>query len=123
GERVGGGLSHRPPRWSTRPKAIVPDGGHGTIDIANSRSPPDDFVGLLKSVGRFAGDPMRATLAATVLLLASPAIAAQPTAGTLEASFRDTVRPFLRSYCFECHDQQKHKGDLDLSAYATVEAV
>src|SRR5262245_15140840 len=66
---------------------------------------------------------MRATLAATILLLASPAFAAQPTAGRLESGFRDTVRPFLQSYCLECHNKQKHKGDLDLSAYATLDAI
>lgn len=66
---------------------------------------------------------MRATLAATVLVLASTASAAEPTAVQLEGRFRDTVRPFIQSYCFECHDKQKHKGDLDLSAYATLDAV
>src|SRR5262245_57577102 len=66
---------------------------------------------------------MRATVAATVLLLASRAVAAEPTAAQLESRFRDTVRPFLQSYCFECHDKQKHKGDLDLSAYTTLDAV
>jgi hypothetical protein len=69
------------------------------------------------------GDVMRATIAAAVLLGASQAIAAEPSAGHLESQFRDTVRPFLRTYCFECHDKQKHKGDLDLSAYTTVDAI
>ena len=69
---------------------------------------------------------MRATLAAIVLLLASQvssAIAAEPTAAQLESRFRDTVRPFLQAHCFECHDKEKHKGDLDLSAYATLDTV
>lgn len=69
---------------------------------------------------------MRATFAATVLVLAplaAPAVAADPTAAELDGRFRDAVRPFLQSYCFECHDQAKHKGDLDLTAFATLDAV
>src|SRR4029077_8882056 len=68
-------------------------------------------------------DAMRATLAATILVLASQAFAAEPTADVLAGQFRDGVRPFLQSYCFDCHDKQKHKGDLDLSAYTTLDAV
>src|SRR5262245_17318573 len=66
---------------------------------------------------------MRATVTATVLLLASRAISAEPTTADLEGRFRDSVRPFLQNYCFECHDNQRHKGDLNLSAYATLDAV
>ena len=46
-----------------------------------------------------------------------------PTTASLQATYRDTVQPFLRTYCLECHDKQGHKGDLDLSAYPTLEAV
>jgi Protein of unknown function (DUF1592)/Protein of unknown function (DUF1588)/Protein of unknown function (DUF1587)/Protein of unknown function (DUF1595)/Protein of unknown function (DUF1585)/Planctomycete cytochrome C len=66
---------------------------------------------------------MRVTFAATVLLLASQAAAAEPTGALLEDRFRDAIRPFLQSFCFECHDKQKHKGDLDLSAYSTLDSV
>jgi hypothetical protein len=66
---------------------------------------------------------MRATLAATVLLLTSRTIAAEPTADQLDGRFRTTVRPFLQTYCFECHDKQMHKGEFDLSAYTTLDAV
>ena len=47
----------------------------------------------------------------------------RPTAGPARARFRDTVRPFLQTYCLECHGKEKPKGDLDLSAYPTLEAV
>ena len=49
--------------------------------------------------------------------------APDPATAAMEATFRDTVHPFLRTYCLECHDKQGHKGDLDLSAYPTLESV
>ncbi len=55
-----------------------------------------------------------------------PSSAAQgrPTATVpLEHGFRDTVRPFLDTYCLGCHGKEKPKGDLDLSVYTTFEAV
>src|SRR5262249_30057584 len=42
---------------------------------------------------------------------------------SLEARFHETVGPFLTTYCYECHGKSSPKGDLDLSAYATVRAV
>ena len=33
----------------------------------------------------------------------------------LEHRFRDTVRPFVETYCLGCHGKEKPKGDLDLS--------
>ena len=41
----------------------------------------------------------------------------------LQRGFAETVHPFLETYCFACHGQEKKKGKLDLSAYSTVEAV
>ena len=41
----------------------------------------------------------------------------------LERRFHESVRPFLGSYCLECHGKEKPKGDLDLSAYPTLESV
>src|SRR3954454_20403487 len=46
-----------------------------------------------------------------------------PAAAALEDRFRDTVQPFLGTYCLECHGKEKPKGDLDLSAYPSVDAV
>jgi hypothetical protein len=72
---------------------------------------------------------MRAPIAATVLCLAfvslrtDAATAPESAAAALEASFRENVAPFLRTYCLECHAQPKPKGDLDLSVYPTSEAV
>ncbi len=65
---------------------------------------------------------MRVTPTALLLLLpalAAPANAAAP----LDRGFRDTVQPFLRTYCAECHGPEKPKGDLDLSAYTSADAV
>ena len=55
-----------------------------------------------------ASDPVRSPETATV---------------TLEHRFRDTVRPFLETYCLGCHGKEKPKGDLDLSVYTTADAV
>ena len=53
----------------------------------------------------------------------APAPVTAPATAALQAIYRDTVQPFLRTYCLECHDKPKPKGDLDLSAYPTLEAV
>jgi hypothetical protein len=34
-----------------------------------------------------------------------------------------TVRPFLETYCVECHAGEKPKGELDLAPYRTVESI
>ena len=64
-------------------------------------------------------------LGAIVLLLAWPcrAPAADRTERELHRSFAEKVHPFLETYCFGCHGQEKQKGKLDLSSYSTVEAV
>jgi hypothetical protein len=41
----------------------------------------------------------------------------------LDLGFRDTVRPFLDTYCLGCHGQEKPKGDMNLSVYRTSDAV
>ncbi len=41
----------------------------------------------------------------------------------LEQKFRGAVVPFLDTYCLRCHSTNKPKGDLDLSAYKTVNSV
>jgi hypothetical protein len=55
--------------------------------------------------------------------VAGPGAAPDPATGLLERRFRDTVRPFIGTYCLECHGKEKPKGDLDLSAYQAVETV
>src|SRR5262245_44899469 len=69
---------------------------------------------------------MRATIPAAVLLLIPvvfPVAASDPAPAALDRPFRDAVRPFLQTYCLDCHGPPKPKGDLDLSAYPSVEAV
>ncbi len=41
----------------------------------------------------------------------------------LDQTFRETVRPFIEDFCITCHDKDRKKGDLDLSAYDDSEAV
>ncbi len=71
-------------------------------------------------------------LMTTGLLLAAlgPRMAAdEPTrdhqdeADAVELRFRETVRPFLQTYCLGCHAGEKPKSDLDLSVFTTAQAV
>ncbi len=41
----------------------------------------------------------------------------------LQARFRESVQPFLQTYCNSCHGVDKPKGDFDLRPYSSVEAV
>ncbi|RYD71191.1 MAG: DUF1587 domain-containing protein, partial [Verrucomicrobiaceae bacterium] len=61
---------------------------------------------------------------AILSLLATGAIAAAaPASPELQETFSAKVRPFLQTYCLDCHNEEKKKGDLDLSPYHTVESV
>jgi hypothetical protein len=43
-----------------------------------------------------------------------------------ETEFANEIRPILEKHCYECHNSEKHKGDLNLAAfelYEDVEAV
>src|SRR4026208_1881882 len=66
-----------------------------------------------------------ATLATNLLaiLFACATNAADRVERELERRFEDTVRPFLETYCFACHGEEKQKGKLDLRPYSTREAV
>src|SRR5262245_38377686 len=44
-------------------------------------------------------------------------------ADPLNVRFRESVRPFLEAYCLRCHGADKPRGDMDLSVFASVEAV
>src|SRR3954452_7824605 len=46
-----------------------------------------------------------------------------PAAPPVEIRFRETVRPFLETYCLGCHGKDRPKGDLDLSAFTTADSV
>ncbi len=71
-----------------------------------------------------------ACLAAAIAALGSPTIAraespdaksgAAP-AAALAGQYGEHVRPLLQKYCFECHSTAKHKGDLDLERFATLD--
>ena len=53
----------------------------------------------------------------------SGATTSDKTRQELERQFSSTVRPFLQSYCVSCHGKQKPQGQLDLTAFANIEAV
>lgn len=48
-----------------------------------------------------------------------PRLACAAAAPNLSPSFDKDVRPLIAANCATCHNAQKHKGDLDLSQYAT----
>jgi hypothetical protein len=48
---------------------------------------------------------------------------AGPAAGDLERRFEATVHPFLETYCFTCHGEDKQEGKLRLSSYTSTAAV
>src|ERR1041384_6641125 len=39
------------------------------------------------------------------------------------AQFDKGVRPVLKQYCLGCHSTEKHKGDLDLERFTTLDEV
>jgi hypothetical protein len=55
-------------------------------------------------------------------LLALPMLGAQ-TAEMKPAYFINTVRPLLNEYCLKCHSSEKHKGDLDLERFTSLNEV
>ncbi|HEY2343555.1 MAG TPA: DUF1592 domain-containing protein, partial [Chthoniobacteraceae bacterium] len=65
----------------------------------------------------------RFILVTLVLALGGPLALADPKASELESRFAGVVHPFIETYCFSCHGKEKQKGDLDLSAFGTMDAV
>ena len=65
------------------------------------------------------------TLAVFLLvgLFSFKSFAAIETSAQLDARFNSTVKPFLKTYCVECHGHDKHEGDLNLAAYSSMAAV
>src|SRR4051812_28592176 len=57
------------------------------------------------------------------LFLGTLAHGAEPTLPQLQADFKETVQPFVQTYCISCHSGAKPKGQVDLSAYPTLESV
>jgi hypothetical protein len=60
---------------------------------------------------------------ALLLAWACRAMAADRIERELDRSFAETVHPFLETYCFACHGEEKQKGKLDLRPYSTREAI
>jgi mono/diheme cytochrome c family protein len=60
--------------------------------------------------------PRAIVVAALSLLAGLPAASAAPRAPDLARGFKETVRPFVETYCLGCHGEQ-NKGDLDLRPY------
>jgi hypothetical protein len=60
------------------------------------------------------------TLSASFVL---PALAADTyTPGQpVQAKFKDLALPFLEQHCFDCHDNDTQKGDLNLSELTAVD--
>src|SRR6266478_5100202 len=40
--------------------------------------------------------------------------------GELERSFRESVQPFVTTYCQSCHGKEAPKGKLDLTSFESV---
>jgi hypothetical protein len=55
------------------------------------------------------------------LIFATAGRAASP--DPLERTFASTVRPFIGTYCLDCHGADKPKADFDLSPFTTVASV
>jgi mono/diheme cytochrome c family protein len=63
-----------------------------------------------------------ASAAETVhVAVAAPAPAATPSA--MEQQFQSQIRPFLKTNCFKCHGDGKHKGDVALDKFTTLASV
>ncbi len=60
-------------------------------------------------------------LAATVVL--SVLRGQEDARAGLEGEFTQTVRPFLQTYCINCHGQQRPAAQLDLSGFTTMAAL
>src|SRR5438034_10219939 len=37
--------------------------------------------------------------------------------------FNKTIRPLIENYCLKCHSTEKHKGDLDLQRFTSLEEI
>jgi hypothetical protein len=60
---------------------------------------------------------MRYPAIISLLFLVSPMVQAK------EDAFKKHVQPILQQYCYDCHGNGKHKGDLALDHYTTLESI
>jgi hypothetical protein len=56
-----------------------------------------------------------------LFLLASGCL--QPLTAAPAEDFKETIRPILEKHCFECHSDEKKKGDLNLQQFSDYEKV
>jgi len=60
---------------------------------------------------------------AVVVLIVSVAVRAGPTDAELDRDFTKTVKPFLSTYCIDCHGGEKPEAHFDLTTYTARSAV
>ncbi len=58
-----------------------------------------------------------------LLLLITPVCASAEPGVELDRAFRDSVAPFVKSYCVECHGGVKPKAELNLNGFTSMAAV
>ncbi len=58
-----------------------------------------------------------------LLFFAAKAFAADLNEAVLESQFAGRIHPYLETYCYSCHGKEKHKGDLDLTTFGSLDAV
>ncbi|WP_010584848.1 DUF1592 domain-containing protein [Schlesneria paludicola] len=78
------------------------------------------------SANLFAPSSMRFLFFATLLMFGVSDLRSwgdDPTARTLDIEFQQTVRPFLKSYCLDCHGAEKQEAKLDLSREQALTSV
>jgi hypothetical protein len=61
-----------------------------------------------------------AALLPRMLARGQPKSASAAPDAPFDGAFRETVHPFLKTYCTECHSGKKPRGGLDLGAYGAV---
>lgn len=68
---------------------------------------------------------MRLQLLILALLGGAALFAAPPEKPSLPPAeeFAKEVRPLLEKFCYECHNSEKHKGEVNLAAYETIDDV
>jgi cytochrome c553 len=82
------------------------------------------YASALRAMGPPCAPAAVLACAAGLLLAVAAGQAAAETASAQDPTvvakaFEQQVKPVLAGYCLGCHNAEKHKGDLDLSAYAT----
>src|ERR1044072_593399 len=47
----------------------------------------------------------------------------RPSASVTQKSFESSIHPLLSEYCLKCHSTEKHKGDLDLEQFTSLDQI